>query len=269
MTSGSKSPVAAALLKAADRADVLARDSETADEPLRFAAGLYRVQAEVAAAIQTLHAQNPLSGRLETDAPRLVASMRMVHRHAAEAAPAALADVARERLAERPEVAQARLSVYWNGTRDDREDYLTRAALRPYVEVLVRNQVSVDRPKVGRVCPHCGGQPWVAVRRSPPESHGAQRLLGCALCGSEWGVNRIVCPACGEGDPKKLPAFSADRYPAARIEACETCHRYVKSIDLTVDGRAIPEVDDLVSVGMDLWAAEQGFARIEPGLAGV
>jgi formate dehydrogenase accessory protein FdhE len=269
VTSGSKSPVAAALLKAADRAEALSRESETAQEPLRFAAGLYRVQAEVAAAIQALHAQSPLSGRLETDAPRLVEPLRMVHRYAAEAAPPALAAVARERLDERPEVAQARLGVYWNGTRDDREDYLTRAALRPYAEVLVRNQVSVDRPKEGHVCPHCGGQPWVAVRRSPPESHGAQRLLGCALCGSEWGVNRIVCPACGEADPKKLPAFSADRYPAARIEACETCHLYVKSIDLTVDGRAIPEVDDLVSVGMDLWAGEQGFARIEPGLAGV
>lgn len=269
MTSGSKSPVAAALRKAADRAEALAGESNTAEEPLRFAAGLYRVQAEVAAAVQALHAESPLSGRLETDAPRLVEPLRMVHRHAAELAPALLAAVARERLAERPEVAQARLGVYWNGTRDDREDYLSRAALRPYVEVLVRNKVSVDRPKVGRVCPHCGGQPWVAARRSPPDSHGAQRLLGCALCGSEWVVNRIVCPSCGEEDPKKLPAFSTDRYPAVRIEACETCHRYVKSIDLTVDGRAIPEVDDLVSVGMDLWAAEQGFARIEPGLAGV
>jgi formate dehydrogenase maturation protein FdhE len=269
VTSGNKSPVAAAFLKAADRAEALAVESDVAREPLRFAAGLYRVQAEVAQAVQALHARSPLSGRLQVDAARLVEPLRLVHRHAAEVAPEPLAAVARERLAERPEVAEARLGVYWNGTRDDREDYLSRAALRPYVEVLVRNQVPVDRPKAGRVCPHCGGQPWVAARRFPPNSHGAQRLLGCALCGSEWVVNRIVCPACGEEDPKKLPAFNTDRYPAVRIEACETCHRYVKSIDLTVDGRAIPEVDDLLSVGMDLWATEQGFARIEPGLAGV
>ena len=32
---------------------------------------------------------------------------------------------------------------------------------------------------------------------------------------------------------------------------------------------AIPEVDDLVSLAMDLWAQEQGFARLEPGLAGI
>jgi FdhE protein len=54
-----------------------------------------------------------------------------------------------------------------------------------------------------------------------------------------------------------------------RIEACETCHRYVKSLDLSEDARPIPEVDDLASLSMDLWAAEQGFERIEPGLAGI
>jgi formate dehydrogenase maturation protein FdhE len=269
VTSESRSPVAAAFRKAADRAETLAAEGTAAAEPLRFAAGLYRIQGEVAAAVQALHASGPLSGRLQTDAARLVEPLRMVHRHAAEVAPSPLAVVARERLSETTEVAQARLGVYWNGTRDEREDFLSRAALRPYVEVLVRNQVSVDRPKTGRVCPHCGGQPWVAARRPQPNSHGAQRLLVCALCGSEWAVNRILCPACGEDDPNKLPAFNTERYPAVRIEACETCHRYVKSIDLTVDGKAIPEVDDLVSVGMDLWAAEQGFARIEPGLAGV
>ncbi len=30
-----------------------------------------------------------------------------------------------------------------------------------------------------------------------------------------------------------------------------------------------PEVDDLVSLGMDLWAQEEGYARVAPGLAGI
>ena len=269
MTSASKSPVSVFFEKAAERARNLAEEAGAATEPLRFTAGLYRVQGEVAGRIQALHAAQPMSGKLESDATRLVEPLRAVHRFAAEAAPPTLAAAARSRLEEPADVAVARLTVYWNGSRDEREDFLSRAALRPYLEVLVRNKVPVDRPKGGRACPHCGGQPWVAARRSLPSTHGAQRLLFCALCGSEWVVNRILCPACGEENPDHLPSFSADRYPTARIEACETCHRYVKSIDLTVDGRAIPEVDDLVSVGLDLWAAEQGFARIEPGLAGV
>jgi FdhE protein len=98
---------------------------------------------------------------------------------------------------------------------------------------------------------------------------GARRMLGCALCGGEWLFGRILCPACFEEDPTKLPSFQSEKHSTVRIEACETCHRYVKSLDLSEDARPIPEVDDLVSLSMDLWAVEQGLTRIEPGLAGL
>jgi FdhE protein len=98
---------------------------------------------------------------------------------------------------------------------------------------------------------------------------GARRFLGCALCGGEWPVNRIRCAGCGEEDPRRLPSFSSEAHPTVRIEGCETCRRYLKSIDLTADARLIPEVDDLASLALDLWAAEQGFSRMEPGLAGL
>ena len=57
------------------------------------------------------------------------------------------------------------------------------------------------------------------------------------------------------------------RVPA--LEACETCQRYVKSVDLSLDGLAVPEVDELRSLSLDLWAVERGYVRLEPGLAGV
>ncbi|MDQ2979761.1 MAG: formate dehydrogenase accessory protein FdhE, partial [Acidobacteriota bacterium] len=149
------------------------------------------------------------------------------------------------------------------------EDYLSRAILRPYVEFLR----SVHRPpnrvhKNGR-CPFCGGAPWVGARREGSQMEGAKRVLVCSLCGGEWLFGRILCPSCLEERPDKLPSFQSEEHPAVRIEACETCRRYVKSIDLSEDARPIPEVDDLVSLGMDLWALEQGFTRLEPGLAGV
>lgn len=95
------------------------------------------------------------------------------------------------------------------------------------------------------------------------------RMLHCALCSLEWNINRISCPACGEEDPEKLPVYRSEPHPAVRIEACETCRRYLKSIDLTQDARPIAEVDDLLSLSMDLWAIDEGFERIEPGLAGL
>ena len=94
------------------------------------------------------------------------------------------------------------------------------------------------------------------------------RMLHCALCAFTWQVGRIRCPACGEEDPAKLPQFTAPQHLGVRIEACESCKTYVKSIDLTADARVIPEVDELASVSLDLWAQEEGFERFEPGLAG-
>jgi FdhE protein len=159
--------------------------------------------------------------------------------------------------------------VYWAGDRASTEDYLSRAMLRPYVEFLRSVNAAPDRVHRQGQCPFCGGFPWISARRDASVMEGARRMLGCALCGGEWLFGRILCPACFEGDPEKLPSFQNETHGNVRVEACETCHRYVKSIDLSEDARPIPEVDDLVSLSMDLWAAEQGFTRIEPGLAGL
>ena len=41
---------------------------------------------------------------------------------------------------------------------------------------------------------------------------------------------------------------------------------YIKSVDLTVDGLAVPEVDELAAIPLDLWATERGYAKITPNL---
>jgi FdhE protein len=261
--------VASALDRRAARAEVLSGDVTAARDPLRFAAGLYRAQARVADSIEIAHAQAPLTGHLDQDAERFLGAVPTILRYAAESGPDALSEDARSRQEDLPSTARTRLLVYWSGDRLSSEDYLSRAILRPYVETLRRWSVPPDRAHRRGQCPFCGGAPWIGVRRDGGEMEGARRYLGCALCGAEWPFARILCPSCLEEDPRKLPSFQSDRHPAVRIEACETCQRYVKSIDLSEDARPIPEVDDLVSLSMDLWAREQGFARIEPGIAGL
>jgi FdhE protein len=269
-----RNPAASGLLEAAferraARAEALAGQAPAAQEPLRFAAGLYRVQGRLTPAIERDHAERPLCGRLVEDLDTVLAGSGALFRFAAEQGPPLLVEQARSREGDEPAVARARLLAWWEGGRSSNQDYLSRALLRPYVEVLARLRVSPDRPHRAGHCPFCGGAPWIAARRPQSDGDGARRLLGCALCGGEWPVNRIRCPCCAEEDPAKLPSFQSDAHPTARIEACETCRRYVKSVDLTVDARALPEVDDLVSIGMDLWAAGEGLTRIEPGLAGL
>jgi len=257
------------LERRAARAQLLAGEVPKAGEPLLFAAGLYAAQAKAAKALEAAHAKRPLSGRLEDDCERLEDEAQAILRYVSGSAPAPLADSAALRRNEPAPTARTRLLVYWAGDRTEDGDYLSRAILRPYVETLRLGNVAPDRVHRKGCCPFCGGSPWVALRRDGAEMEGARRFLVCALCGGEWSFSRILCPACFEQDPYKLPSFRAESHSAVRIEACETCRRYVKSIDLSADARPIPEVDDLVSLSMDLWAGERGFTRIEPGLAGV
>jgi formate dehydrogenase maturation protein FdhE len=251
----------------AERAEELLRGASAAEEPLRFAAGLYRVQGRMAAEIEAAHEEEPLSARLEEDMDRVLGRASALIRYAAEDGPPILSEQARARQKDLPSTAQSRLLVYWAG--DSPEDYLSRAVLRPYVEFLRSLNRGPDRVHRHGQCPFCGGKPSVSVRREGSLMEGARRTLGCALCGGEWPFNRILCPSCLEADPHKLPSFQNEKHPAVRIEACETCRRYLKSIDLSENLRPIPEVDDLASLSMDLWAVEQGFTRIEPGLAGI
>lgn len=255
----------------AERAEALAPLSAAGGAPLRFAAALFRAQARAAEALEAVHARRPLQGDLEADGPLLVEPGRAILGAAVEAGPPPLAELAAARRSEDAQRFQARLRVYWERGQDARDDYLSRALLRPYCGALAALGLHPrrDTPGTGRpgLCPRCGGAPAVAARR--PEGDGQRRFLCCALCGGEWPVNRILCPACGEEDPSKLPTFQGQLHPEARIEACDACHRYVKSIDLSADGRLVPEVDDLASLGLDLWALEQGYLRLEPGLAGL
>jgi formate dehydrogenase maturation protein FdhE len=265
----SRSVVAAEFDRRAARAEALARLFPAAAEPLRFAAGLYRAQESVAAGLEAVDAAEPLSGHADRDAGRILERAAPILRFAAANGPDVLAGQAQDRIADAPDTARTRLLVYWSGDRTSGEDYLSRAILRPYVELLRAVHRPPDRVHRNGRCPFCGGAPWVSARREGSLTEGARRLLCCALCGVEWPFGRILCPACLEEDPVRLPSFGEPTHPAVRIEACETCHRYVKSIDLSEDARPIPEVDDLASLAMDLWAREQGFERIEPGIAGI
>jgi FdhE protein len=252
----------AQLERRAERADKLAPGTPSAEAPLRFAAGVFRAQAEMIGALRSI------SPSLEEMLEPLLRASPPLLRHA-ERGPEPLAEAARARLDDDPETARSRLRIYWDGGPDARDDYLSRAILQPWVRVLAGERRAPQRTLRPGTCPFCSGLPWMATRSEQPESQGAQRNLCCALCGGEWPFVRIRCPGCGEADPAKLPYFHDEGRAAVRIEGCDTCKRYLKSIDLTLDARPIAEVDDLATLALDLWAQEEGYTRIEPGLAGI
>lgn len=113
-------------------------------------------------------------------------------------------------------------------------------------------------------CPDCGGPPVVALLREA--GHGARRSHVCGACLRESPAPRLGCPACGEQNVEALPVYRTDELDPARIDACDSCRVYVKTIDLTKDGGADPIADDLASLPLDLWAHEQGYRRLRSNL---
>jgi FdhE protein len=250
------------------RAGLLASSSPAVAEPLAFASKLFRLQARIAAAVASRWKERAFSGSA-SDLETLLDLLPPLLSFAASDGPPELAEVAAARAADDPATAVARLRVYWGGEREAQGDYLTRAFLRPFAEVLAAGGVTLERPRHEGYCPACGSPPIVSARKDLEGSGGGARFLDCGLCGTEWAFPRIRCASCQEQDPVKLPSFQSEAHPGVRIEACETCRRYLKSLDLTLDARPLPEVDDLVSIAMDLWALEEGWTRLEPGWAGI
>jgi len=107
-------------------------------------------------------------------------------------------------------------------------------------------------------CPYCKA-PVVSLLREA--AHGSRRSQVCGVCLTESPAPRLGCAACGEQRVEVLPIFRSDATEPARIDACDTCRAYVKTIDLTRDAGACPIADDLASVSLDLWAREQGYTR--------
>jgi formate dehydrogenase maturation protein FdhE len=61
----------------------------------------------------------------------------------------------------------------------------------------------------------------------------------------------------------------AESRPHVRLDECSSCARYLKTVDLRSRGDAVPLVDDLASVELDLWASERGLTRVEMNLFGL
>jgi FdhE protein len=144
--------------------------------------------------------------------------------------------------------------------------FFAKALLQPYAELLAEKATGVQEGTTP-LCPFCGSRPQVAVLR--PEGDGGKRSLVCSLCCTEWNYRRQLCPSCGEEHKDKLPVFVANEFDYVRVDACDTCKAYIKSVDMTKNGRAVPVVDELATVSLNFWAQEKSYHKLAPNLFGV
>ncbi|MBI3693984.1 MAG: formate dehydrogenase accessory protein FdhE [Acidobacteria bacterium] len=132
-------------------------------------------------------------------------------------------------------------------------DFFARAARQPSA--------------ISQQCPECGKAPQAGCLR--PEGDGLALELVCSLCFGRSPFPRARCPACGESGEGRLVFYSAPEFVHLRIQACETCRAYLQLVDLSREPAAIPEVDELAGLPLDLWAQHQGYHKIHRNLAGV
>jgi FdhE protein len=104
-------------------------------------------------------------------------------------------------------------------------------------------------------CPVCGSAPAIAWI----EGEG-QRHLFCSFCWQKWPLNRTLCPFCGSRDQQGLLYFYSDEEKEYRFDACESCRKYIKTVDTRVlSRRAYPPLEQVASLHLDLKAAESGY----------
>jgi FdhE protein len=256
------------------RASQLAERFPFAVEGLQFFRDLAGYQCHVAAKLQ--EGRQPAENALEElDLSLLLPHFPSFLVHVERIAPQPLAIAAAE-LGNRDSATWSTLLVnFWKAKCDGNETqcqaashlHLARLFLQPYAEYLA--DLAVDHPAAGAtsLCPFCKASPQAGVLRA--EGNGGKRSLLCSLCATEWPFRRVVCASCGEEDDRKLAVYSAKEFQHLRVEACESCRKFIVTIDMTKEGNAVPLVDELTAVPLGLWAVDHGYSKIHPNLLGI
>jgi formate dehydrogenase accessory protein FdhE len=182
--------------------------------------------------------------------------------------PKPLAELSRELRSRGSDFYSELLQSAWTApSSSDAQDLLALAFLQPYAELLRSRASLVPVSTAHARCPFCNRKPGLGVLRQMGD--GGARSMICSFCLAEWEFRRIVCPGCGQENDKMLPVFTASDFDYIRVECCDACKTYIKSINLTKNGRAEPLVDELASAPLDLWAREHGYAKLQNNLLGL
>lgn len=240
-------------------------DSATASL-LRFSASLLQEQKKV---YEALAAIRPV-GDIATDVDSILTLGTSLLQTVVQCGPGLLATEARRLLDQGPPECRQLALTYWS-TRSDRL-FFGKALLQPYGEWLARSRdgaITRGLPSRDNRCPRCGGAPQVSVLERADTADGSSRRLQCATCLSTWDYRRILCPSCGNEDERTLGYYESPSFEHVRVDTCEQCGRYIKTVDLRRLGWAVPLIDEMAAAPLDLWASERGYEKIELNLVGL
>jgi len=170
----------------------------------------------------------------------------------------------------RRDLAQALLrdvdSAAWAarlGADDDLLLTLGCLALQPFMARFAR-AVREIAPLQGwrRIqCPVCDAAPDLC--RIDPDNI---RYLHCPQCDTQWEHHRLTCAVCGTDDVRQVSILTLAGLEPWRVEVCDRCGGYIKTLDQRHGGHlAMPRVDlyleDARTLQLDLLAEQEGYRR--------
>lgn len=252
------------------RAETLAAEFSESQEFLTFYTRLLRCQKDIYEQLRSRKGWLP-TGNLEGDLPAIRGLTKRLLRTVEKHGSKDLADNSRSLMDATDSERDTILLEYWHAPNDTQ--FFAKAFLQPYAQWLRETGAGpVDRGLEGgeNRCPFCRGTPQLSVIRiREAASESGSRELVCATCLNPWGFKRVVCASCCEQDPAKVGYYQAEGLDHIRVEACDKCKRYIKAVDLTRYGHAVPLVDEVAAAPLDLWARDHGYTKIEMNLVGL
>lgn len=132
---------------------------------------------------------------------------------------------------------------------------LLRLALRPALVATAQaviDQLDLSRWNYGH-CPICGSAPKLADL----SGEGGKRTLHCSLCETAWPYPRLRCPFCENDNREDLSYLKAESEEGLRVDLCNRCGQYLKTVDLReLPGSIIVPLDDVATWHLDIIAQE-------------
>ena len=92
------------------------------------------------------------------------------------------------------------------------------------------------------------------------EGEVGERFLLCGFCWHKWSSKRLYCPFCDNTDNKTLNYLYSEEEKEYRIDLCDKCKKYIKTIDTRKTERIIyPPLEQVATLHLDIKAKEMKY----------
>ena len=136
--------------------------------------------------------------------------------------------------------------------------FLAYNSIQPSIELCAEQLSSyLDPEAIWRkgYCPVCGSAPGLAVL-----GEEGRRTLSCSFCRHQWLAPRIFCAFCENTQTDQLHYFYAEEEKDLRVDVCDHCHKYLKTVDAREASQPlVPPLEQVATLHLDIIAAEKGF----------